>query len=100
MEKVQIPAGYFCIFDISSNMNSFSVSVNRTHYANEQVYMRYVDKHETNSQSDYNSEKKMYVDNDYLMNYKSFLGGAAVSINSATKFKVAYINLKNRDSVI
>ena len=57
--------------------------------------MRYVDKHIAQGQSDYNSEKKIYVDNDYFLHYKGWFGaGDAVSVNSATKFKVGYINLK------
>ena len=85
--------------DISSNSNSFTVSVNRSSPTNEQVYMRYVDKHIAQGQSDYNSEKKVYVDNDYILHHKGWFGaGDAVSVNSATKFKVGYINLKQREA--
>jgi len=62
--------------------------------------MRYVNKHDSNSESDANTEKKMFVDNEYLLNYKSFFTGSnAVLVDSAVKFKVAYINLKQRESV-
>jgi len=63
--------------------------------------MRYIDKHDSNSESEANSEIKKFVDNDHLLNYKSwFTGSKVISVNSATKFKVAYINLKQKDSVI
>lgn len=60
--------------------------------------MRYVDKHDANSEGDFNSETKKYVDNDYILNYKGFFGGTAISMDSATKFKMAYVNLKSRTS--
>ena len=60
--------------------------------------MKYIDRHDAIGEDDYNQETKMYVDNDYLLNYKSFYGSTSLGINHAKKFRVSFINLNEIDS--